>query len=176
MVYPSNRVEFTTDLSENGESLLQFVCVGDEGVPYRCYTKCCGSQVNNATFPQLIAMNANGVLNADGSKHDRGEVLNIKVSDSFTPDLVPEPNHQTLTTGVLLGFVSRLMNPAHPKKLDKRYKELFVDKSECEVVPITWEGEVDHHQGKKVQNIPEGPVGLEGGMNASYNSGMSISC
>eukprot|EP00547_Thalassionema_nitzschioides_P002378 CAMPEP_0194199618 /NCGR_PEP_ID=MMETSP0156-20130528/573_1 /TAXON_ID=33649 /ORGANISM="Thalassionema nitzschioides, Strain L26-B" /LENGTH=233 /DNA_ID=CAMNT_0038924541 /DNA_START=66 /DNA_END=767 /DNA_ORIENTATION=- len=172
MMYPSNRVEFTTDLSENGESLLQFITVDEKGVPYRCYTKCCGSQMNNAIFPQLIAFNANGVLNLDGNKHDRGDVTNIRASFAFDEEKVPERKHKTDPAGVLFGLIIRLMNPFHPKKFDKRYKELFPDKSETETVPITWEGDQSSAT-KKDENAPESPIE---DMNNSDSSGMSHDC
>jgi len=171
LIYPSNRVEFTTDLSENGQSLLKFIRVGEDGTPYRCYTKCCGSQLNNAIFPNLIAINSNGVLNPDGTKYDRGHVLNVKVSESFDPAMFPEPKHDTITPGMLVAFLTRLMNPAHPKPFDKRYKELFPEPSECEVVPITWEDNVSDN---KINGEPE--RAKEQPMQDSSSSGMSLSC
>lgn len=173
MIYPSNRVEFTTDLSENGESLLKFIRVGEEGTPYRCYTKCCGSQLNNAIFPNLIAINTNGVLNPDGTKYEQGKVLNVKVSESFDPAMVPEPKHDTITPGILVAFLSRLMNPAHPKPFNKRYKELFPDPSECEVVPITWEN--NNASDNKINGEPESSK-EQPMQDVSSSSGMSLSC
>ena len=135
--YAAGQVEFITPLSdENERSKLKFVRVGDKGKPWRCYTKCCGTQMTNCVFNRLIAFNRNGIKNVDGSKFEPDDVLNIQVKHSFDPSAVPEPNHKTIPSSWGFHFMAPIMNPLGTKH---KMKELAPEDSDTEIVPITWE-------------------------------------
>lgn len=137
--YRASQVKFVTDLSDkDGKSLLKFVRVGEKGQPLRSYTTCCGTQVTNCVFPQMIALNANGIKNADGSSYRPREIpMNLNKKHSFDPDVVPKPNHSTAPIPMTLKFAQLILNPFDRSMA--KHKEFFPSKEEAAIVPITWE-------------------------------------
>ncbi|CAB9526235.1 expressed unknown protein [Seminavis robusta] len=134
--YAAENVEFTTGLSDtDGNSMLKFVKVGEEGSAWRCSTTCCGTQMTNCVFPGWIAFNRNGIKNEDGSKYDP-EIINVFKSCSFDPKSVPEPSHETLPDGWFDVFMTKATGST---KLKDLYPELFPKEADItDIVPITW--------------------------------------
>ena len=138
--YKASQVEFCDGClsdAETGTSRLKFVRLGEAGEAWRSYTTCCGTQMTQCVMGGLIVLNRNGIRNEDGSKYKPKKLpLNIQKGVAFEPSKVPEPNHETAPASYVPLFMWPAINP-FGKKLTQ--KELFPDKSETEMVPITWE-------------------------------------
>jgi hypothetical protein len=117
---------------------LAFVKVGESGRAYRCYTKCCKSQVTNVVTARFVGFTANFITNYDGTPYaPPGPLLNVNVKFAFDPSLVKDPKHSYAPLGMIMTFLKAMINPFEPSMAAK-HPPLFPAASHVETVPITW--------------------------------------
>ena len=133
LMYKPSQVDF----NKKPEAGFGGVKVGEKGKAFRCYSKCCNSQLFSLSN-KFFALNPNCVYNEDGTKFEVSPPpLNWNKKYSFDPSAVPEPVCDTVPPFTkILPLIRVMINPIGPKVKDL---ELFPDDSTALIVPITWE-------------------------------------
>ena len=117
--------------------LLGWLKIGENGDPFRAYTKCCGTLVftlAKKSLPTYCGLNGNCVYST--------EPMNIMTKFAFDAENVPEPKCNYVTWGLMWNVVKNILNILNPfasgtfKGKDTMF---YNEKSTLDTVPITWE-------------------------------------
>mmetsp|Transcript_6936 Transcript_6936/g.10125 ORF Transcript_6936/g.10125 Transcript_6936/m.10125 type:complete len:213 (-) Transcript_6936:73-711(-) len=148
--FTASNVEFDqpdfTD-EEQHVDLLGWLKIGENGDPFRAYTKCCGTLVftlAKKSLPTYCGLNGNCVYLNDGVTpfQPSTEPMNIMTKFAFDAENVPEPKCNYVTWGLMWNVVKNILNILNPfasgtfKGKDAMF---YNEKSTLDTVPITWE-------------------------------------
>lgn len=131
--------------AEQHVDLLGWLKLGQNGEPFRAYTKCCGTLVFTLATKKLstyCGLNGNCIYLNDGITplQPSTEPINIMTKFAFEGDPVPEPKCNYVPLGFLWNVVKNVLIPLPFASAFKGKDAMFYnEKSTLDTVPITWE-------------------------------------
>ena len=132
-----------TDVEQHVD-LLGWLKIGQNGDPFRAYSKCCGTLVFTLAKKSLstyCGLNGNCIYLNDGITpfQPSTEPMNIMTKFAFDAEKVPEPKCNYVTLGLAWKIVKNVLNPFASGTFKGKDAMFYNERSTVDTVPITWE-------------------------------------